>query len=355
MSQATGLAVIRTKIDAIDQTILDLIGQRAKCAVEAKVLKGSAKIYRPSRETEIKTKAVANKAALLPTNSVVAIFTEIVAACRNLEQQLSISYLGPAGTYSHEAAVKMFGSSSDFRPHVTLSEVLKAAQNDACDIAFLPIENSTEGGIIETHRFLLSTDLEISGEYTLPIKHCLISDAKSLKTITSVHAHPQALGQCREWLQLQLPHAKLIPEASNAQAALAVRGNTHAAAIASQQASSLVGVAVLVKGINDFPGNKTRFIALSRFKPAATGHDKTSIICSVKDGAGALNHLLSILAGYSINLLRLESQPHADHDYVFYIDFQGHLDDPNVTAALAELTPAAKTCKILGSYPIATP
>lgn len=347
------LADLREQIDAIDTTILSLLGKRADCAIEVKKVKGTANIYRPSREAEIKKRLKEINTTELPDDSVVAIFTEILTSCRNLEQQLSIAYLGPEGTYSHEAAVKMFGATSNFQPYLTLSEVLKAAQNGSCDIAFLPVENSSEGGIIETHRFLLSTELVISGEHVLPIKHCLVSGADNIQAITSVHAHPQALGQCREWLQSNLPQALLIPAGSNAQAALAVHGDLQAGAIASQQAAARAGVAVLVNGINDIPNNKTRFIALSRFKSQPTGHDKTSLICSTKDGVGALNQLLSILASYDINLLRLESQPHVDHDYVFYIDFQGHLADSNVAAALAELTPAAKTCKILGSYPIA--
>ncbi len=351
MSNSLDIKTIRGRIDRVDAALLKLINKRVKYAQEIKKAKGKSPLYRPERESVILRNIKNDNSNKLPDDAVVAIFTEILSICRNLQQTLSISYLGPEGTYSHEAAIKMFGKTSDFQPQLTLSEVIKIAENNTTDIAFLPIENSSEGAVIETHRILLTTDLYITGEYTLPIKHCLLTHAKKLPAIKAVHAHPQALGQCREWLQLNLPKAKLVTEASNGQAWRNVKNKPYAAAIASNQAANLAGLPVLIAGINDFAGNKTRFIALSRFGADETGYDKTSLICSTHDKVGALNQLLTILTKHQVNLLRLESQPHADHDYVFYIDFEGHQDNPNIAKALSELKSTAKTYKVLGSYP----
>lgn len=343
---------IRLKIDKIDDEILDLITVRSDLAMQMKLAKGDAPIYSPTREVQILRRMQANNKSHFAAAAVQAIFSEIIGASRNLERRLKISYLGPEGTYSHEAAQAMFGSTSDFVPQLTLSEVIKLAETESTDSALLPIENSSEGAVIQTHRLLLTTPLQIIGEFTLKIQHCLLSKATSFEDITSVHAHPQALGQCREWLQINLPKAHLVSETSNSYAAQVAVNNQHSAAIASQRAATFANIPVLVKGINDFANNKTRFIALSNFSPTPTKHDKTSIICSVGDKVGALYDLLAVFAKYKISLTRLESQPQPDHVYAFYIDFEGHRDTPEIARALLDLAREAKTCKVLGSYPM---
>lgn len=345
------MANIRSKIDQVDNKLLGLIAERAELALEMKKVKGTDVVYSPSREVEILRRVQQENPSKLPSDSIKAIFSEIIGANRNLESILKVAYLGPEGTYSHEAAEAMLGSSSDFVPQLTLPEVLRAAETGSVDVAFLPIENSSEGAVIQTHRLLQSTPLQISGEYTLPVQHCLLSNSSILKEIKSVHAHPQALGQCREWLQVNLPTARLISEGSNSQAAMIAAKKPNSAAIASQKASDFAKVPVLIRGINDFAGNQTRFITLSNYIPMPTGDDKTSIICTVGDKVGALYDLLGIFSKHNISLTRLESQPQPDHIYAFYIDFDGHSANDVVSAAMNELVIEAKTCKILGSYP----
>lgn len=351
MTKEEDIQAIRRQIDTVDDEINALLALRAECAIDMKRAKGEAPIYRPSREALIIKRMQSENKSKLPAESVAAIFTEIVASCRNLEQRLNVVYLGPEGSYSHEAAQKMFGTSSDFIPQLSLREVIRKVEADPTAVAFLPIENSSEGAVIETHRLLLSTPLQITGEYTLPIKHCLLSMAQDLAAIKVVHAHPQALGQCREWLQRNLPHAELINESSNSQAAMVALKKPATAAIASQQAAMIVGIPVLKTGINDFSGNQTRFVALSTYETQPTGDDKTSIICTVRDKVGALHELLGIFEKHKLSLVRLESQPHPDHQYAFYIDFDGHSSTPAIAQALEELTEASRSCKILGSYP----
>lgn len=345
------IATIRKKIDIVDSQLAVLVAKRAECAIEMKRAKGDKPIYRPSREAEILKRVQRENVSKLPDESMRAIFTEIVTACRNLEQELQISYLGPEGSYSHAAAQKMFGLTSKFIPQLSLHEVLSAVESGMVDVAFLPIENSSEGSVIETHRLLFATSLGITGEFILPIRHNLLSISSNLKAIKTVYAHPQAHGQCREWLQHNLPLAKLVNADSNSKAASIALKQPHSAAIASKQAASIVGIPVLESGINDFSDNQTRFIALSSHKTSPTNSDKTSIICTVRDKIGALHELLGIFEKYKINLTRLESQPHPDHEYTFFIDFEGHRDTQSITKALEELGRTAKTCKILGSYP----
>lgn len=351
MSVSDKIGEIRDKIDNVDDRMLSLLAERAELALEMKQAKGTIDIYSPGRESDILGRISKQNKSKFHNDTVRVIYSEIIGACRNLEKQLRISYLGPEGTYSHEAALGMFGSTSKYVPYLSLAEVLRSAETGHTDIAFLPVENSSEGAVIETHRLLLNTPLCISGEFTLPVQHCLLSKSETLDDIKVVHAHPQSLGQCREWLQINMPNVRLISEPSNSQAAKIAALETKSAAIASQQAAIYTNMPVLIKGINDLANNNTRFIALSKFASSPTINDKTSIICSVGDKVGALYELLGILARQNVSLTRLESQPEPDHMYVFYIDFEGHCNSPSIARALKELSREAKTCKILGSYP----
>ncbi|HUP26486.1 MAG TPA: prephenate dehydratase [Candidatus Limnocylindrales bacterium] len=351
MSPLTDLDKVRQKIDGIDDTILNLLKARGELALHIKGLKQGGSTYRPERESEILHRLLNTNQGPLPEQAIESIYRQIISACRNLQKKITVAYLGPEGTYSHEATLKMFGVTADLVPHMSLPEAVRSAEKGTTDVVLLPIENSTEGAVIETHRLLLKSDLKVCAELIIPINHCLLTKARKLSDIKVIHAHPQALGQCREWLQLHVPGAELINEASNGQAALNVKKKSKHAAIAGPQASAIFDVPVLVSGISDSANNYTRFIVLRQSAALPTGNDKTSMICSVRDKVGALHELLSILAKHHVNLVRLESQPHADHEYVFYIDIEGHQAMPAIGKALDELSKAAKTCKILGSYP----
>lgn len=344
------LETIRQQINSVDDSLLRLLAKRADLAIRIKELKSNGVIYKPSRESQIIKRLVQNNSSALPNSAIESIYREIISACRNLQKPIMAAFLGPEGTYSHEAALKLFGSTAKLLPQLSLAEAVRSVENGSADVALLPVENSSEGAIIETHRLLLKTDLYICAEFVLPISHCLITKSKKLSSIKAVHAHPQALAQCREWLQLNLPSAELINESSNGQAVISIKKKAKHAAIASSQAATIFNMPVLMAGISDSSVNQTRFIALGGSPAELSGEDKTSIICSVNDKVGALHELLSILSAHNVNLVRLESQPHTDHEYVFYMDIEGHQNDPDINTALKQLSMAAKTCKILGSY-----
>jgi chorismate mutase/prephenate dehydratase len=341
---------LRQQIDAIDDSLVELIDQRAKLAQQIKIAKRGP-VYRPSREANILRRITKNNKTPLSDLTLTAIFRQIIGACRNLEQPLRVAYLGPEGTYSHAAATKLFGESSQFLPHNSLTKVVDMVERSDADIGILPFENSSEGSVTETHRLLLSTSLHVIGEYTMPIVHALLSNATSLSKIRTVYAHPQALGQCRNWLQANLPHAILVGESSTAEAAKRVARQNTTAAIASSVNADMYNLQVIADHIQDIPDNKTRFIMLGKFRTEPTQHDKTSIICTVRDKPGALHELLGIIAKHNVSMTRLESQPHPDHMYAFYIDMEGHTDTDKLNKMLKELDGTAKTCKILGSYP----
>jgi chorismate mutase/prephenate dehydratase len=350
-ANSAAMGHIRRQFDDIDSRIIGLLMERAELAIAMKSAKGNAMVYRPAREAQILRSVAAQTTGALSPEAMQAIYSEIIGACRNVQSRLRVAYLGPAGSYSHEAAQKKLGSASEYVAAASLTEAARLVEAGTCNVALLPIENSAEGAVAETHKLLLTTSLQIVGETILLIRHCLLSKERRLDTITRVYAHPQALGQCREWLRSYLPQAELIAQSSNSRAAEIASGEPGAAAIASQHAAKLTGLAVLAQAINDSPTNETRFVLLGTQPTEASGNDKTSIICSVENRPGALYMLLGIFAARQINLVRLVSQPISSHEYVFFVDLDGHQSHAPVAEALSILTSTAKCCTVLGSYP----
>lgn len=350
----TDIDKIRKAIDEIDASLLDLLNARAKKALEIKNTDQGKTSIRPEREIDIIRNLSDKNPGPLPNNAVKSIFTQIIASFRDqlqLEKPISVSYLGPRGTYSEEAAVKLFGSTVSLHPEDSISSVVRAVEAGTSELAVIPIENSTEGAVRETHRLLFNTNSRIVSEITLPVVHCLLSKETDLSDIKLVYAHPQALGQCKTWLATHLPNAKQVPSSSNSAAAELASKESLSAAIASKNAAEIYGLNTVEVGINDQPGNKTRFITLGSFPTNPTGNDKTSIICVLNDRPGVLHELLGILADAKISMTRLESQPHENGQYAFFIDFTGHKDDKNVGAVIAEVDKLTRICKVLGSYP----
>ena len=344
------LEQVRKRINEIDDKINDLLAQRAECAVEVKKIKGGAAVYRPKREAEILGRVAKEHTGALPSESVKAVFTEVIAACRNLEETLKVAYLGPAGSYSHEIAEKLHGKTCEFISEPSLRGVLQAVEQGRADVAVIPIENSSEGPVIEAQKLLQHTDLKISREPTLPILHNLMGKCK-LEDVEVVYAHPHALGQCREWLLTNLPHANLISEASNSEAAKRAAKEKNAAAIASVEAAEIYDLDVIASTINDEPGNQTRFLVLSHDSAERTGDDKTSTIITIKDEYGSLYSLLGVFVKYKIDLTNLKSQPAKGNTHHFFIEFISHHDDPQTAEALQEIKAHSSNCKVLGSYP----
>ncbi|HET7673062.1 MAG TPA: prephenate dehydratase [Candidatus Saccharimonadales bacterium] len=346
---------IRKKIDELDIKIMELLNKRAEQALKIKKTSAGQAPIRPERESDVVRKLVKANKGPVPDNALRQIFTQIIASFRDemqLDKPVSVSYLGPAGTYSEEAAIKLFGNTIELRPEQTVLGVIRAVEGGSVNIAVLPIENSSEGPVIETHRLLQRTGTRIIAEVTLPVIHCLLSKSADLDEIKTVYAHPQALGQCRNWLATHLPKARQMPCASNSAAAELAAKKENTAAIAGKKAGQIYGLEVLQAGINDQPGNETRFIALGNLDTQPTGSDKTSVIIVLNDKPGALYEVLGILADAGISMTRLESRPYGKGQYAFYIDFAGHFKDAKIAEALDKVDKNTRVCHVLGSYPM---
>ena len=345
---------IRNEIDKIDQEILGLLAKRAELALEVKkTAVGKSKI-RPERENEIIKKLAERDSGPLPKKAVKEIFAQIISSFRNemqLDRPISVAYLGPEGTYSQQAAIELFGQSTSLCPENTIADVFRAVEAGGTDLAVVPIENSTEGAVKETHNLLFDTSSTICAEINIDVTHCLVSNAENIGDITSIYAHPQSLAQCSVWLKTHLPDVKQVAIESNAKAAKIVVEQKGSAAIASEKAASIYGLNVIEKGVNDQPGNKTRFIALGNVDTKPTGDDKSSLICVLNDKPGALYEILGFFAQEQISMTRLESQPYRTGQYAFHIDFSGHIKDPKVAEVIKKIEQNTKICRVLGSYP----
>jgi chorismate mutase/prephenate dehydratase len=278
-----------------------------------------------------------------------------MSACLSLEEPLSVAFLGPLGTFSESAAVKQFGHAARLLPCVSIDEVFREVEAGHAEYAVAPLENSTEGAVGRTLDLLFSTPLRICNEVVVRIHQNLLSKAADLASITKVYAHAQSLAQCHEWLNHALPHAERINVASNAFAAQMAAREADAAAIASEAAGKRYQLSVLAANIEDDPNNTTRFVVLGRHDAEISGKDKTSLIMSAPNLSGSLHDLLQPFAEAGVSLTRLESRPARQGlwEYVYYVDVEGHREEPNVAAALALLAERAAYLKVLGSYPVA--
>lgn len=347
------LSELREQIDAIDREIVALLNKRAGLAQAAGKAKQGKMKFAPAREEQVIDNVLKANAGPFKDDSLKAVFREIIACCLSLEQPMRVSYLGPEGTYSEEAARNRFGAPAELVPCATIDEAVQAAEQGRADVAVVPIENSTEGAVNRTHDLLMSTPLKIIGELDLAIHHQLLTKAKSLQDIKTVAAHPQALAQCREWLQEHLPNAKHQAMESNALAAEAAEKDPQIAAIAGKLAAEKYGLAALATNVEDDPKNTTRFLMLGSQDVPATGNDRTSLVCSAPNQPGSLAKLINALAEEGVNITKLVSRPSPTDvwDYVFYIDIDGHKDDAKIVKALQALESQALFVKVLGSYP----
>jgi chorismate mutase / prephenate dehydratase len=359
---APELLSLRTQIDALDRELLALLNRRMSLALqvgEIKKREGSA-VFRPEREAQVIDGLKAENRGPLPNESVAPIWREIMSASRSLETPLRIAYLGPAGTFSELAALGYFGASIVHVPCGSIDEVFRATSGGAADFGVVPVENSTEGVVARSLDLFLTTPLSIVGETSLYVRHNLLRKVEGMAGIEAVCAHPQALAQCHAWLTQHLPHVERRPVASNAEGARQASQSDKLAAIASERASSEYGLHVLSPAIQDDPHNRTRFavVALpSRHpQPRASGHDCTSLVVSVPNKPGAVHDMLVPLKNHGVSMTRFESRParSGQWEYYFYIDIDGHPDQPQVATALAELRNACAFFKMLGTYPLDT-
>lgn len=346
----------REAIDAIDSDLVRLLSERVRHAVEIGRIKhaNGADYYDPAREAQVMEKIVALNSGPLSNKTLRAIYREVISGSIALEKQLTIAYLGPEATYTHQAAIRSFGASLDYRPMKTIADVFAEVEHGDADYGVIPIENSTEGAVFHSLDRLVESELKICSQVYLPIEHCLVSSS-DLSSIRSVHSKDQALGQCREWLRRNLPEAELVESASTAAAAELASREPGVAAIASELAAELYGLQVLDKGIQDKAGNVTRFLVIGTTlaKPLGGGRDKTSLVLSLRDECGALQRALDSFASRGINLSKIESRPSRKKawDYIFFIDLVGHNKDEAIQDALCELEKDCSFVKWLGSYP----
>lgn len=361
MSKAEQINLLRARIDALDERLLALISERARYALEVAEVKmrhlpaGEKPVfYRPEREAWVLKHIMDLNQGPLHNEEVARLFREIMSACLALEQPLKIAYLGPEGTFSQAAALKHFGHAVISYPMAAIDEVFREVAAGAVHFGVVPVENSTEGAVNHTLDSFLEHDMSICGEVELRIHHhLLVGDNTQTDRITRIYSHAQSLAQCRKWLDAHYPKAERVAVASNAEAAKRVQGEWSSAAIAGDMAAQLYGLRALEQKIEDRPDNATRFLMIGTQSVPPTGDDKTSIIVSMRNKPGALHELLASFYTKGIDLTRIETRPSRSGKwtYVFFIDFLGHQQAPNVLQALAEIKQQSVALKVLGSYP----
>jgi chorismate mutase/prephenate dehydratase len=346
---------LRREIETFDEEILRLLSERAKVVQEVGKAKGEIKMdsYDPRREEEILDRLRLRNPGPFPEGAVTPVFREIISACRSLEVELTAAYLGPPATHSHIACVKHFGSSVRAYASGSIPEVFEAVERKEATYGVVPIENSTEGAVDQTSDLLADSDVKICGEISVRISHDLLSQTGDDQEIHKIYSHPQALGQCRQWLRRHFPHVPLVETSSTAKAAEVASGDRNAGAIATPLAAQLYGLKSNATGIEDFPRNCTRFLVLNSRIRGRTGRDKTSLLFSIPHTPGSLARILEILSGRGINLTKIESRPMKGKpwEYLFFVDCEGHIDDPPLDDAMTELKKNVLSVKLLGSYP----
>lgn len=348
------LEELRAKIDAIDKEILRLLNERAQHAEGIGRIKrdANAVCYVPEREKLIFEALKSANTGPLPDKAILSIFREIISATRALERPISVAYLGPADTFSHMAAMRIFGAMADYHPITTVTDIFTEVERKRADYGVVPVETSMGGGVSDTLDRFISSDLKIVNEVLLHISQNLLSNSP-IEEVAKVYSKSQPFVQCRLWLRSNLPNAELIETRSTAEAAQIASNEPGAAAIASDLAAETYGLRIVASSIEDAPHNFTRFFVIGRQMAKPTGHDKTSLLFAVKDKPGALYSLLQPLAQRGINLTRIESRPSQRQawEYVFFVDLLGHAEEQEVEQAIDELTPNCSQLKILGSFP----
>jgi chorismate mutase/prephenate dehydratase len=352
---ADKLKQIRVQIDALDRRLVELLSARARLAQRIGLLKHGKAAYRPEREAQVLRGVIARNRGPLSDAALARLFTEIMSACRSLEESLCVAYLGPQGTFSQEAATKHFGGGAALESCASIDEVFRQVETGACGYGVVPVENSTEGAIGRTLDLLLTTPARICGEVMLPIRQCLMGKGRKISSIRKVYSHAQSLAQCQQWLARRLPGAERVAVVSNAEAARLAARERGAVAIGPRSAAALYGLTVLARNIEDQAKNTTRFLVISDADAAPSGRDKTSLVMSARNVPGAVHELLTPLAANGVSMTRFESRParSGSWEYVFYMDVEGHQLDAKVARALAALERKASFVKNLGSYPTA--
>ncbi|MDY6843017.1 MAG: prephenate dehydratase [Thermodesulfobacteriota bacterium] len=355
VDEKDALTSLRHKIDSIDGEILNLLNERASCVSEIGQIKQQKGMdfHVPHREREIFERLSSLNKGPFPDEAIKSIFREIISASLALEQPLKVAYLGPQATFAHLASIQHFGLSAHFIQKRTIAEIFDEVERGRAHYGVAPIENSTEGVVSYTLDTLVDSEVKICAEIVLEISHHLVSKTGKLENVTKIYSHPQALAQCRKWLESNLPDVPAIDVESTALAAQMASDDSTIAAIASEFAVTTYNLHIVQRKIEDNANNSTRFSVIGRKIPERTGNDKTSILFSLKDEVGTLYHILEPFSKNGINLTKIESRPQKKKawEYIFFVDMEGHIADKQISNALDEVAAKANYFKILGSYP----
>lgn len=354
--EAKTLENLRRKIDGIDSVVIRLLNKRATISKMIGSLKRLKKldIYSPDRESDVYRKVLNENKGPLSGDTVKAIYREVMSGTLALEGPLKVAYLGPPATFTHQASLCKFGSSVDYVDCSTITEVFREVENARAAYGVVPIENSIEGAVNHTLDMFIDSDLKICSEIYLEVSHNLLGKG-GIKGVKCIYSNPQVFGQCRGWIEKNLPRAELADVTSTTKAAEIASKKKDAAAIASILAAEVYGLRVLAKSIEDSAHNVTRFLVISRdLSPKATRSDKTSVVFSVKDRVGALHDILVPFKKNNVNLTKIESRPSKVRawEYYFFVDMEGHLSDGRVKKAIEGLKKSCTYLKIMGSYPV---
>jgi len=347
---------IRKHIDEIDGQLLDLLSDRADLVHQVGEVKkrDGLQIYAPEREEALLRRLIERNKGRLPEKSIRAIYREIMSAALALEDDLKIAYLGPEGTWTHQAAIKKFGHSVAYTSQPNFAEVFDQVTRRQADYGVVPIENSTEGAVSHTLDLFVDSPLQICAQILLRIENGLMASIPR-EQIKTLYSHPQVFGQCRTWILRNFPEADLVEVSSTTRAAQLARDNAAqgAAALGGALAAEMNGLEMLESSIQDRATNTTRFLVIGEKTCPPTGKDRTSILFAIHDRPGSLVRALQAFDQFQINMSKIESRPskRKDWEYVFYVDLSGHCDDPELKKAIEELEKHCSMVKLLGSYP----
>ncbi|MEP6754193.1 MAG: prephenate dehydratase [Chthonomonadales bacterium] len=351
------LSDLRKEIDQIDEQVVKLLNRRAKLAQDVghHKTKTRSHYFTPEREQTVYKRLTALNSGPLTADSIRAIYREIISASRALEKPLTVGFLGPEGTFSHQASISRFGSSSSFVPAENITDIFMMVERGVVDYGIVPVENSLSGVIPETLDTFMQTNLRIVTELYVPIVHNIATQCATLEEITCVFSKSEPFAQCRQWLRNHLPGVEQIEVSSTAKAAEMAASTPGSAALCPALAAEIHNLPVLVEHTEDNPNNRTRFLVLGYNEPEPTGRDKTSIMFSVPHKSGELFRAMAAFEKFDVNITIIESRPSkvAAWEYIFYIDVQGHQRDLNVTKAISQLGEHALFVRVVGSYPAA--
>jgi len=344
----------RKAIDKLDTQIVKLLNDRTQHVLEIGAIKVKAgeEIYAPHRERAVLQRICRLNQGPITSESLRAIYREVMSSALSLEKSMTIAYLGPEATFTHQAAIRRFGSSLRYAAQKTIADVFAEVTKNRADYGVVPVENSTEGVVTHTLDMFVDSDLKIVSQIILPIQHCLMSKYPRDR-IKKLYGHPQTLGQCRGWIQNHLRDLEIIETSSNARSAELAAREHKSAAIAGVLAAERYGLDILESDIQDNSANATRFLVLGRQCSPPTGRDRTSLMLSITHEVGALHQALAAFRRFKLNMTKIESRPNKRRawEYYFFVDCEGHKEDRKVAKAIVELEKQCNFVKVLGSYP----